>query len=67
MIDRKFWIFVLIGVVGFAAWAFMAYQDASLRADFLTFVKDAVIGIVGLALREMPTANPTQILMEKSS
>ncbi len=56
----KFWILTAIGTIGFITWAFMAYQDPSLRADFLTFVKTAVVGVVGLALREMPSANPTQ-------
>lgn len=45
---------ILMGVVGYGVWSFMAYQDPSLRADFLKFNIGIVVGIVGLVLRDLP-------------
>ena len=45
----------LIGAVGDMVWAARAYFDPSLRGAFLTFNVSMATGVIGLALREMPT------------
>lgn len=54
MTKTKFYLLLAVGVIGFAVWAAMAFQDPALRPDLLTFVKATVIGLVGLVLRDMP-------------
>lgn len=49
------WIKISIAIVGYSVWGAMAYFDASQRAEFLHFTMGAVVGTVGLALRDMPT------------
>lgn len=50
----------MIGIVGYVAWAVMAWGDPSLRPAFLTFNEDMVAGAVALALRDMPPSGPKQ-------
>lgn len=54
----KIAIQVLIGIVGYGVWAFMAYDDPALRGDFLKLNMAMVAGTIGLALREMNTMPP---------
>jgi hypothetical protein len=48
---------ILLGIVSYAVWAFMAYADPSLRADFLKFNVVIATGTIGLALRDMPSSS----------
>jgi hypothetical protein len=52
----KIWTMIGLGSVGFIVWSALAWLDPSMRADYLTFVKTVVVGVVGLALREMQTS-----------
>lgn len=49
---------VVIGAVSYSVWAYMAYYDASLRADFLNANKLMVAGTIGLVLRDLQPAIP---------
>jgi len=49
---------IAIGGIGYLAWAIMAYFDSSQRAAFLQFNIGAVLGTVGLVLRDMPPPKP---------
>lgn len=44
---------ILIGVIGYLVWAFMAYVDPAQRPDFLKFNIFMAGGTIGLVLREM--------------
>jgi hypothetical protein len=46
---------ILIGLVGYGVWAFMAWFDPSLRPDFLKFNVAMAVGTIGLVLRDMQT------------
>jgi hypothetical protein len=59
--NAKLWIQIVIGTVGYGAWACMAYGDRSLLPDFLKFNIAMAIGTIGLALRDMPTAGLSSI------
>lgn len=58
-------ILILMGITGFAIWTFMAWQDSSLRADYLKFIIGIVVGVVGLVLRDLPTQPPPPPPTEK--
>jgi hypothetical protein len=60
-VNAKLWIQIVIGTVGYGAWACMAYGDRSLLPDFLKFNIAMAIGTIGLALRDMPAAGPSSI------
>lgn len=47
---------IVIALVGYIAWATMAYFDATLRTEFAHFNIMVVTGVIGLALRDLPTA-----------
>lgn len=51
--SAKLIIHVTIGLVSYGVWAFMAWQDPSLRHDFLAFNITLATGTVGLAIRDM--------------
>lgn len=48
---------IIIGVAGYCVWGYMAYQDATLRPEFLHFNILMTIGTIGLVLRDMKTAS----------
>jgi hypothetical protein len=50
------WIRIVVGTVGYSAWACMAFLDRSLLPDFLKFNIAMAVGTIGLALRDMPPA-----------
>ena len=54
--NTKLAIHILIGVIGYAVWAVMAYFDPTLRHDFLVFNIGMATGTIGLALRDMKVA-----------
>ena len=54
MTKTKFYLLLAIGLIASVVWIFMAFQDPSLRPELLTYVKAAVVGVVGLVLRDMP-------------
>lgn len=58
--NLKLIIQILIGVVGYGVWAFMAYCDPAQRPDFLKFNIAMAVGTIGLVLRDMksPAADP---------
>lgn len=58
MTKTKFLLLLAIGIVAAAVWLVMAFQEPALRPELLTYVKAAVIGIVGLVLRDMPPPSP---------
>jgi hypothetical protein len=58
---EKLILHVLIGFVGYAVWALMAFFDPSLRHDFLVFNVGIATGTIGLALRNMKDAADTAV------
>jgi len=52
--NARVWIQIVIGTVGYAAWACMAFFDHSLLPDFLKFNVAMAVGTIGLALRDLP-------------
>jgi hypothetical protein len=47
-----------MGTTAFLIWSGMAYFDPALRSDYLKFVISVVVGVAGLALRDMPSPPP---------
>lgn len=56
MTKVKMWSLFLVGALGYTVWAVMAYFDPSIRGSFLTMNVTMATGVIGLVLREMPTA-----------
>jgi hypothetical protein len=53
-------IYLVIGIVGFSVWSFMAWIDPTIRGAYLTFVTSSVVTVIGVALRESPTIQPPE-------
>lgn len=49
---------ILIGLIGYGVWAFMAYCDPTQRPDFLKFNVAMAVGTIGLVLRDMQQPQP---------
>lgn len=54
-LDNKTVIMTILFVIFFCIWSAMAYNDPSLRADYLKLIMGGVTIIVGVALRDLPT------------
>lgn len=54
----KIFVLILIGIVGYGVWALMAWNDPSLRAEFLHLNMAMVSGTIGLVLHDMNSSNP---------
>ena len=52
--NARTWIQIVIGTVGYTAWAGMVSFDHSLLPDFLKFNIAMAVGTIGLALRDLP-------------
>jgi len=60
--SARMWIQIVIGTVGYAAWACMAFFDHALLPDFLKFNVAMAVGTIGLALRDLPPPVPAAAL-----
>jgi hypothetical protein len=54
----KIAILIMIGAVGYGVWALMAWNDPSLRTEFLHLNMAMVSGTIGLVLRDMNSPPP---------
>ena len=60
--SARLWIQIVVGTVGYIAWACMSFFDHSLLPDFLKFNIAMAVGTIGLALRDMPPALPVPVI-----
>jgi hypothetical protein len=58
-------VLIGMGVIGFVIWSYAAYSDPAEQSDYLTFVKGIVVGVAGLALRDMGTSQLAQLVKRK--
>lgn len=59
MMNLKFAMLIIIGLVGYLVWGFMAYFDETLRHDFLAFNIAMASGTIGIVVRDMKSSSDT--------
>ena len=55
--DNKEFVLAFVGFLAFCIWSAMAYNDPTLRPDYLKLIMATVATIVAVVLRDLPPPN----------